>query len=166
MQSVAMRVAVTRVAASTPRGGRGRGNKRRQCQRSQADGASNTAAGEDPRPSFVPKFSQNTNGGSARIHRLAWSVATFLVALERFWSNKLWPEKQHVTSAADVNAGRWAPAPQRRRITGHLCADVVEHYRRGMSSRRVAATLGLRRTTVLGIPKSAGVDIRPQGPKY
>jgi hypothetical protein len=35
-----------------------------------------------------------------------------------------------------------------------------------MSSRSVAATLGLGRTTVLEILKSAGVDIRPQGPKY
>ena len=37
---------------------------------------------------------------------------------------------------------------------------------RGMRSQRVATTLGLGRTTVLEILKSAGVDIRPQGPKY
>jgi hypothetical protein len=88
-----------------------------------------------------------------------------MVALERFWSNKLRPEKQYDTSEADVNAERWPPAPQRRRITGHLRADVVEHYGRGMSSRSVAATLGLGRTTVLEILKSAGVDIRPRGPR-
>ena len=55
---------------------------------------------------------------------------------------------------------------QRQRITAHLRADVVEHYERGMSCRRVAATLGLGRTTVLQILKDAGVEIRPQGVKY
>jgi regulator of RNase E activity RraA len=46
----------------------------------RADGASNTATGEHPRPSFVHKRSQNKNGGSARIHRLAWSGLLSLVA--------------------------------------------------------------------------------------
>jgi hypothetical protein len=89
-----------------------------------------------------------------------------LVALERFWSNKSWPEKQNNTSAADVNAERWAPAPPRRRITNRLRAEVVEHYARGMSSRRVAATLVLGRTTVLEILKVGGVEVRPHGRKY
>ena len=59
-----------------------------------------------------------------------------------------------------------SPVPQRRRITARLHADVIEHYNRGMSSRRVAATLGLGRTTVLEILKDAGVTVRPRGRKY
>jgi hypothetical protein len=89
-----------------------------------------------------------------------------MVALERFWSNKLWPQRKTNTSVGDVTAERLAPAPQRRRITGRLRAEVVERYAPGMSSRRVAATLGLGRTTVLEILKAAGVDIRRQGLRY
>ncbi len=40
---------------------------------------------------------------------------------------------------------------------------MVEHYGRGMSSRRVAITLGLGRTTVLEVLKVAGVEVRPHG---
>jgi transposase-like protein len=59
-----------------------------------------------------------------------------------------------------------SPVPQRRRITARLRAEVVEHYRGGMTSRRVAATLGLGRTTVLGILRDAGVELRPRGRRY
>jgi hypothetical protein len=70
---------------------------------------------------------------------------------------------------APVTEGRnliSSPVPQRRRITSRLRVEVIEHYNRGMSSRWVAATLGLGRTTVLEILKAAGVDTRPQGRKY
>jgi hypothetical protein len=56
--------------------------------------------------------------------------------------------------------------PQRRRITDSLRGNVVEYYARGMTSRLVASTLGLGRTTVLNIMKAADVAIWPQGRKY
>jgi hypothetical protein len=56
--------------------------------------------------------------------------------------------------------------PQRRRITDSLRGNVVEYYARGMTSRQVASTLGLGRTTVLNIMKAADVAIWPQGRKY
>ena len=87
-----------------------------------------------------------------------------LVALERVWSNKSWPEIQSNAVETDVKDLR-SPVPQRRRITAHLRADVVEHYERGLSTRRVAATLGLGRTTVLRILKDASVATRPRGPR-
>jgi DNA-binding transcriptional regulator LsrR (DeoR family) len=43
---------------------------------------------------------------------------------------------------------------------------VAKYYELGMTSRQVAETLALGRTTVLGILKDAGVTIRPQGRKY
>jgi DNA invertase Pin-like site-specific DNA recombinase len=70
---------------------------------------------------------------------------------------------------ADVTNGRSlvvSPVPQRRRITERARAEVIEHYNRGMSSRRVAATLGLGRTTVLEILKDADVALRPRGQSY
>jgi transposase-like protein len=71
---------------------------------------------------------------------------------------------RHLTDEATPQA---APAVrQRHRITDSLRADVVEHYARGMTSRQVARTLGLGRTTVLKVLKDAGVAIRPQGRKY
>jgi len=62
--------------------------------------------------------------------------------------------------------GLVSPPAKRRRITASLRADVVEHYERGMTSRQVAKTLGLGRTTVLGILKAAGVVMRPRGCRY
>jgi hypothetical protein len=59
-----------------------------------------------------------------------------------------------------------SPVSQRRRITARLRAAVVEHYASGMTSRQVAETLELGRTTVLGILKDTGVAVRPQGRKY
>ena len=53
--------------------------------------------------------------------------------------------------------------PQRRRITARLRAQVIEHYNRGMSSRRVAATLGLGRTTVMEILKVAAGCVQQSG---
>jgi DNA invertase Pin-like site-specific DNA recombinase len=67
---------------------------------------------------------------------------------------------------ASGDYGGLFPVRQRRRITADPRAEVVEHYTAGMSSRRVAATLRLGRTTVLGILKAAGVPLRPQGRKY
>jgi DNA invertase Pin-like site-specific DNA recombinase len=52
------------------------------------------------------------------------------------------------------------------RVTARLQAAVVEAYEGGMSIRRVAASLGLGRTTVLEILKDAGVTVRPRGRKY
>jgi hypothetical protein len=89
-----------------------------------------------------------------------------LVALSQFCSNTLLTGVQDDASVTDGRNYVPSPARQRRRITARLRAEVVEHYMAGMSCRRVAATLGLGRTTVLGILKTAGVDIRPQGQKY
>jgi hypothetical protein len=89
-----------------------------------------------------------------------------LVALSQFCSNTLFTDVQHDASVTTLGMHVQTPAPQRRRITGRLRVEVIAHYNRGMSSRRVAATLGLGRTTVLEILKAAGVDIRPQGRKY
>jgi len=86
------------------------------------------------------------------------------VALERFWSNTLFTDVQHDASVTNGCTRVLLPVPQRRRITARLRAEVVEHYNRGMSSRRVAATLGLGRTTVLEILKAAGVDMMPLTP--
>ena len=89
-----------------------------------------------------------------------------LVALSQFCSNTL---HTGVRDDATVINGRMlvrSPVPQRRRITARLRTDVIAHYERGMSSRRVAASLGLGRTTVLEILKAAGVRLRPQGRRY
>jgi hypothetical protein len=88
-----------------------------------------------------------------------------LVALSQFCSNTLFTDVQDA-SVTDRRPRVPSPVPQRRRITAGLRAEVIEHYNRGMSSRRVAATLGLGRTTLLEILKAAGVDIRPRGRKY
>jgi hypothetical protein len=89
-----------------------------------------------------------------------------LVALSQFWSNALFADVQDDASATDGRMGVLSPVPQRRRITTSLRADVVEQYTAGMSCRRVAAKLGVGRTTVLEILKAAGVALRPQGRKY
>src|SRR5262245_53026244 len=89
--------------------------------------------------------------------------AISLVALERVWSNTVVTD---VHGEEDVTDGRpqlLPPVTQRRRITARLRVEVIEHYNRGMSSRRVALALGLGRTTVLEILKVAGVEIRPHG---
>jgi hypothetical protein len=88
------------------------------------------------------------------------------VALSQFCSNTLLTDLQGDTPVTDRRNYVSSPVQQRRRITARLRAEVMEHYMAGMSSRRVAATVGLGRTTVLGILKAAGVDIRPQGRKY
>ena len=86
-----------------------------------------------------------------------------LVAVERFWSNKMRPVGRLVTNGT---VGVPSTTPQRRRITVGLRADVVEAYESGQTSRRVAEELALGRTTVLKILKDAGVPVRPQGRKY
>ncbi|MCW2655321.1 MAG: hypothetical protein QOE41_2074 [Mycobacterium sp.] len=93
-------------------------------------------------------------------------VAGTLVALSQFSSNTFLTYAQGDTSVTDGRNYVPLLVPQRRRITARLRAEVVEHYMSGMSSRRVATTLGLGRTTVLEILKAAGVDTRPQGRKY
>jgi DNA invertase Pin-like site-specific DNA recombinase len=89
-----------------------------------------------------------------------------LVALSQFCSNTLFTGVQDDVSVANGRPRVLSPIPQRRRITNRLRAEVIEHYERGMSSRRVAATLGLGRTTVLEILKAAGISLRPRGRKY
>ena len=80
--------------------------------------------------------------------------------------------EQNVARETERNLCDWCDSvllslvPQRRRITHTLRAEVVEHYAAGMSCRRVAAALGLGRTTVLQILKAAGIEVRPQGRKY
>ena len=93
-------------------------------------------------------------------------AAGTIVALSQFWSNKRWPEGQSDTYVTGGDDGMSSPVRQRRRITHGLRVEVVEYYERGMSSRRVAATFGLGRTTVLEILNSAGVAMRPRGRKY
>ena len=88
------------------------------------------------------------------------------VALSQFCSNTLFTDVQDGVSVTDGRMGVLSPVPQRRRITARLRAEVVEHYTAGMSCRRVAAKLGLGRTTVLEILKAAGVALRAQGRKY
>jgi hypothetical protein len=82
-----------------------------------------------------------------------------LVALERVWLNTLVTDVQLDAFVTDGPTRILSSVPQRRRITARLRAEVVEHYNRGMSSRRVAATLGLGRTTVLMILKAARTKV-------
>ena len=89
-----------------------------------------------------------------------------LVALSQFCSNTLLTGVQDDATVIDGRVRVRSQVPQRRRITARLRIDVVEHYECGMSSQRVAASLGLGRTTVLEILKAAGVRIRPQGSRY
>jgi hypothetical protein len=88
------------------------------------------------------------------------------VALERVCSNTSVKRKtQDDTDEVDEASEGARSVPQRRRITDSLRAHVVEHYARGMTSRQVASTLELGRTTVLEILKAADVAVRPQGRK-
>ena len=89
-----------------------------------------------------------------------------VVALERVWSNKMLQKRQGEISVTDVTGMVSSPASQRQRITARLRAEVIKHYDQGMSSRRVAATLGLGRTTVMKILRMAEVEVRPRGRKY
>lgn len=59
-----------------------------------------------------------------------------------------------------------SPPRQRQRITERLRAEVIEAYGFGQTSREVAETFAIGRTTVLKILKAAGVTVRPQGRKY
>jgi hypothetical protein len=82
-----------------------------------------------------------------------------LVALEQFCSNTV------TQRAHDETTVRSAPVC-RRRVTNSLRADVIEHYTQGMTTRQVASTVRLGRTTVLKVLKDAGVAVRSQGRKY
>ncbi|MFI8774529.1 helix-turn-helix domain-containing protein [Gordonia sp. NPDC062954] len=44
--------------------------------------------------------------------------------------------------------------------------DVVQLYEKGMTSRAVAAEVGIGRTTVLNILKDCGAIVRPHGARY
>jgi hypothetical protein len=66
-------------------------------------------------------------------------------ALERVWSNNVLQKRQNEVSVTDVTGIVSSPASQRQRITARLRAEVIKHYDQGMSSRRVAAALGLGR---------------------
>jgi hypothetical protein len=113
--------------------------------------------------------SQRSQGKRPPAHaggRFLLVKATSLVALSQFCSNTSFTDVQ---DDAEVTKGRprvLSRLPQRRRITARLHVEVIEHYERGMSSRRVAATLGLGRTTVLEIIKAAGITLRPRRRKY
>ena len=94
------------------------------------------------------------------------SESRSLVALSQFCSTTLFADVQDDATVINGRVRVRSPVPQRPRITARLRTDVIEHYERGKSSRRVAASLGLGRTTVLEILKAAGVRIRPQGSQY
>lgn len=89
-----------------------------------------------------------------------------VVALERFWSNTRFTNVQGDASETGGSIHAVSPVQRRRRITARVRAEAIEHYERRMGSRRVAATLGLGRTTVLEILKAADLEIRPHGRKY
>ncbi|WP_163911080.1 helix-turn-helix domain-containing protein [Mycolicibacterium aubagnense] len=69
-------------------------------------------------------------------------------------------------SEVDLSSSVAPPLRQRRRITPQLRTQVVEAYEFGQTSRQVAETCGVGRSTVLKILKDAGVAVRPQGQKY
>jgi hypothetical protein len=89
-----------------------------------------------------------------------------LVALSQFCSNTLFTDVQDDASETGGRIHVISPVQRRRRITARVRAEVNVHYERGMSSRRVAVTLGLGRTTVLEILNAADVQLRPRGRKY
>jgi DNA invertase Pin-like site-specific DNA recombinase len=63
---------------------------------------------------------------------------------------------------------RYAPPPGKRkaRVTSALRADVVARYRQGQSSREVADTCGVAKSTVLKALRTEGVEVRPWGVRY
>jgi hypothetical protein len=100
-------------------------------------------------PSLVPKMFQGKTVDLIQ-----------LVALERVWSNNGWPQIPIDALVTGVNARSSSPLVRRRRVTTRLRAEVVGAYVGGISSRRVAASLGLGRTTVLGILKDVDIPVR------
>lgn len=76
-------------------------------------------------------------------------------------SNTLFTDVQHDAGVTNGTHRALSPVWQRRLITHRLRAAVVENYSRGMSSQRMAAALGLGRTTVLEILKDSAVTVRP-----
>ena len=56
--------------------------------------------------------------------------------------------------------------PRRSRVTTALRVDVVVRYQRGESSREVAATCGIAKSTVLKILRSEGIEVRSWGVRY
>jgi transposase-like protein len=53
--------------------------------------------------------------------------------------------------------------PGRRRITRADRERVVELYSTANSTRTIAVETGLSKTTILGIVKAAGLELRPRG---
>jgi hypothetical protein len=86
-----------------------------------------------------------------------------LVALGRFSPNTLLTGVQDDVSEVERPTSYVSPPRHRRRITSRLRTEVVEAYDVGQTSRQVAERFGLGRPTVLGILKTAGVTVRPQG---
>ena len=65
-------------------------------------------------------------------------------------------------------SSRYEPPPghRRTRVTARLRAEVVSLYGQGRTSREAAEICGIAKSTVLGILKKAGVDVRLQGRRY
>lgn len=89
-----------------------------------------------------------------------------LVALGRFSPNTLLTCAQVDVFEVDRSRSFESPPRQRQRITERLRAEVVLAYESGQTSREVAETFTIGRTTVLKILKAAGVAVRPRGRKY
>ena len=89
-----------------------------------------------------------------------------MVALGQFSPNTLLTSVQDDVSEVDRHSSFVSPPRQRQRITARLRAEVVGAYESGQTSREVAETFAIGRTTVLKILKAAGVMVRPQGRKY
>ncbi|BBZ06876.1 hypothetical protein MDOR_10450 [Mycolicibacterium doricum] len=87
-----------------------------------------------------------------------------LVALGRFSPSNESPD-QDDSAHAKAKDRFDTPPRKRQRLTARLRADVVAAYVTGQTSRQVAETFDLGKSTVLGILKDAGV-VRPQGLKY
>lgn len=90
----------------------------------------------------------------------------YLVALGRFSPNTLLTDVQDGVAEVEQPLSFVSPPRQRQRVTDRLRAEVVEAYDSGQTSREVAETFAIGRTTVLKILKAAGVAVRPQGSRY
>ncbi len=92
-----------------------------------------------------------------------------LVVLRRASLNLRWRYRDQTAPLADAperaaaTGGRAILGGRRTRVTDTLEHQTVELYERGLSSRAVAAEVGIARTTVLRILKSRRVNVRPPG---
>lgn len=85
-----------------------------------------------------------------------------LVDLSWAWSNL------PTLRAASLVVARENGLPRRRRtiVPSKVRAEVVERYKNGETTREVADACNIGKTTVLGILREAGVEIRPWGRHY